>query len=243
MADNVFERRHFSYIFRFEGDTEFAFQFDNEVEVGTRVVVETAKGLEYGWVVLGRREVDEERVQGGLKPIQRLASEQDDRRYETNREKSRRAYEICVEKIREHDCIDEKHPFKTGQFMSINDAHVNKYGDYIDSNTYKVPDENLKGIIRAANKDIMNWTAENRELFLAVEDYDPAKDKSSYTLSISVDYSLSEETVSKLEAYNRYYMFKTSDQNMANYIEKHPEIMSDKNAIADDDPTWGGNEM
>lgn len=147
------------------------------------------------------------------------------------------------EKIREHDCIDEKHPFRTGQFMSVNDTHVNKYGDYIDSNTYKVPDENLKGIIRAANKDIMNWTAENRELFLAVEEYDPKKDKSSYTLSISVDYSLSEETVSKLEAYNRYYMFKTSDQNMTNYIEKHPGLMSDKNVIADDDPTWGGNEM
>jgi hypothetical protein len=140
-------------------------------------------------------------------------------------------------------CVGEKHPFKTGQFMSVNDTHVNKYGDYIDSNTYKVPDENLKGIIRAANKDIMNWTAENRELFLAIEEYDPEKDKSSYTLSISVDYSLSEETVSKLEAYNRYYMFKTSDQNMTNYIEKHPGLMSDKNVIADDDPTWGGSEM
>ena len=94
---------------------------DNEVEVGTRVVVETAKGLEYGWVVLGRREVDEERVQGGLKPIQRLASEQDDRRYETNREKSRRAYEICVEKIREHDLkmklISAEYAFDNNKIM------------------------------------------------------------------------------------------------------------------------------
>ena len=106
-----------------------------------------------------------------------------------------------------------------------------------------MPDENLKGIIRAANKDIMNWTAENRELFLAVEDYDPAKDKSSYTLSISVDYSLSEETVSKLEAYNRYYMFTTNDQNMTSYIKKHPEIMSGKNVIADDNPILGNSEM
>ena len=94
---------------------------DNEVEVGTRVVVETAKGLEYGWVVLGRREVDEERVQGGLKPIQRLASEQDDRRYETNREKSRRAYEICVEKIKEHDLkmklISAEYAFDNNKIM------------------------------------------------------------------------------------------------------------------------------
>ena len=89
--------------------------------MGTRGVVETAKGLEYGWVVLGRREVDEERVQGGLKPIQRLASEQDDRRYETNREKSRRAYEICVEKIREHDLkmklISAEYAFDNNKIM------------------------------------------------------------------------------------------------------------------------------
>ena len=147
------------------------------------------------------------------------------------------------QKIREHDCIDEKHPFKAGQYMSINDAHVNKNGDSIDSNIYKVPDEDLSGIIRAANKDIMNWTAENRGLFLVNEDYDPEKDKSSYTLSICVDYSLPAETATKLEAYNRYYMFTTNDQNMTNYIKKHPEIMSGKNVIADDDPILGNSEM
>lgn len=147
------------------------------------------------------------------------------------------------QKIREHDCIDEKYPFKAGQYMSINDAHVNKNGDSIDSNIYKVPDEDLSGIIRAANKDIMNWTAENRGLFLVNEDYDPEKDKSSYTLSICVDYSLPAETATKLEAYNRYYMFTTNDQNMTNYIKKHPEIMSGKNVIADDDPILGNSEM
>ncbi len=107
--------------FRRNGRIYYFDPIDNEVEVGTRVVVETAKGLEYGWVVLGRREVDEERVQGGLKPIQRLASEQDDRRYETNREKSRRAYEICVEKIREHDLkmklISAEYAFDNNKIM------------------------------------------------------------------------------------------------------------------------------
>ena len=76
---------------------------DNEVGIGTKVIVETAKGIEYGWVVQARREVDEERVQGGLKPIQRLATEQDRQRYEANKEKSRKAYDICVQKIKEHD--------------------------------------------------------------------------------------------------------------------------------------------
>ncbi len=89
--------------FRTNGRIYYFDPRDNAVEVGTKVIVETAKGLEYGWVVLGRREVDEEKVQGGLKPIQRLANESDDKRYETNKEKSRRAYEICVEKIKEHN--------------------------------------------------------------------------------------------------------------------------------------------
>ncbi|MBQ9871458.1 MAG: stage 0 sporulation protein [Eubacterium sp.] len=76
---------------------------DNEVQLGTKVIVETSRGIEYGWVVLDRREVDEEMIQGGLKPIQRLATEQDEQRFITNQEKSRRAYEICIQKIREHD--------------------------------------------------------------------------------------------------------------------------------------------
>ena len=143
------------------------------------------------------------------------------------------------EEIRKHDCIDTQHPLKAGQYMSITNARVDRDGDYVDSSTYKVPEEDINGLIRAANKDIMNWTAESRRLFQSGEEYDPAKDNSSYTLGITVDYSLSDEKVTKLEEYNRYYMFTTDDKNIMNYLLKHPEIMSGKNRIAEEDPILG----
>ena len=94
---------------------------DNEVQLGTKVIVETSRGIEYGWVVLDRREVDEEMIQGGLKPIQRLATEQDEQRFITNQEKSRRAYEICIQKIREHDLkmklISAEYAFDNNKIM------------------------------------------------------------------------------------------------------------------------------
>ena len=94
---------------------------DNEVQLGTKVIVETSRGIEYGWVVLDRREVDEEKIQGGLKPIQRLATEQDEQRFITNQEKSRRAYEICIQKIREHDLkmklISAEYAFDNNKIM------------------------------------------------------------------------------------------------------------------------------
>ena len=48
--------------FRTNGRIYYFDPLDNEVEVGTKVIVETSKGLEYGWVVLGRRQVEEEKV-------------------------------------------------------------------------------------------------------------------------------------------------------------------------------------
>ena len=73
-----------------------------EVEVGSFVIVETARGVEYGKVVLGRREVEEGKITASLKPIIRIATEDDTRRYEDNKKKSKRAFGICLEKIAKH---------------------------------------------------------------------------------------------------------------------------------------------
>ena len=73
-----------------------------EVEAGSFVIVETARGVEYGKVVLGRREVEEGKVTASLKPIIRIATEDDTRRYEDNKKKSKRAFGICLEKIAKH---------------------------------------------------------------------------------------------------------------------------------------------
>lgn len=75
-------------------------QFD--IQTGDHVIVETARGVEYGKVVLGRREVEDSKLTASLKPIIRIAGEDDAKRYEDNKAKSRRAFDICLEKIEKH---------------------------------------------------------------------------------------------------------------------------------------------
>ena len=50
-----------------------------EVEVGQNVIVETARGVEYGRVVLGNREIHDEKIIATLKPVIRIATPEDDR--------------------------------------------------------------------------------------------------------------------------------------------------------------------
>jgi len=74
-----------------------------EVEVGSHVIVETARGIEYGQVVLGRRQISEERIIHSLKQVIRIATDEDDQRERENKRKSREAYEVCMEKIKKHN--------------------------------------------------------------------------------------------------------------------------------------------
>ena len=73
------------------------------VEVGQHVIVETARGVEYGYVVLGEREVEDSAVVQPLKAIRRIATPEDDAREARNREKEKEAYKICIEKIKKHN--------------------------------------------------------------------------------------------------------------------------------------------
>ena len=73
-----------------------------EVETGTFVIVETARGVEYGKVVLGRRKVEDSKLTASLKPIIRVATADDTKKYEDNKKKSKRAFDICLEKIAKH---------------------------------------------------------------------------------------------------------------------------------------------
>ncbi len=86
--------------FRANGKIYYFDPLEFDTEVGSNVIVETARGVEYGKVVLGKRQVDEEKLSSSLKPIIRMATENDTKRYETNKEKSKRAFNICQEKIR-----------------------------------------------------------------------------------------------------------------------------------------------
>ena len=92
-----------------------------EIKAGDHVIVETARGVEYGNVVLAPRDVKEEKVVQPLKDVIRIANAQDDKKEETNRKKEREAYKICQKKIREHGLemklIDVEYTFDNNKIL------------------------------------------------------------------------------------------------------------------------------
>ena len=76
---------------------------DFEIEENMDVVVETARGLEYGTIVVGKKEIDEESLVSPLKPIIRIATEEDTKIYKENKEKAKETFDLCLEKIKEHN--------------------------------------------------------------------------------------------------------------------------------------------
>lgn len=76
---------------------------DFAIEKDMDVVVETARGLEYGTVVVGKKEIDEESLVSPLKPIIRIATEEDNKIYKENKEKAKETFELCLQKIKEHE--------------------------------------------------------------------------------------------------------------------------------------------
>ncbi len=88
--------------FRNTGKTYFFDPKEVKVEKDDHVIVETAKGIEYGLVVNGIQDVDDSKVVQPLRPVLRKATERDDEQVEGNRRKEKEAFRICQEKIREH---------------------------------------------------------------------------------------------------------------------------------------------
>lgn len=75
---------------------------DFEIQKNIDVVVETARGLEYGKIVVGPKEIEEEKLISPLKPIIRIATEEDKEIYQENKDKAKETFEICQQKIKEH---------------------------------------------------------------------------------------------------------------------------------------------
>lgn len=92
-----------------------------KIQTGDHVIVETARGLEYGYVVIGNKEVDDSKVVQPLKPVLRMATEQDTRQAEENKEKEKEAFKICLEKIRKHKLemklIDVEYTFDNNKVL------------------------------------------------------------------------------------------------------------------------------
>lgn len=73
-----------------------------EINAGDNVIVETARGVEYGHVAMAPRDVEDDRVVLPLKPVMRKATPEDDAADAANREKEKDAFKICLEKIAKH---------------------------------------------------------------------------------------------------------------------------------------------
>lgn len=92
-----------------------------DVKRGDHVIVETARGIEFGTVVLAPKEVEDDKVVQPLKPVLRLATEKDMEQEANNKKKEKEAYKICLEKIRKHNLemklIDAEYTFDNNKVL------------------------------------------------------------------------------------------------------------------------------
>ncbi len=92
-----------------------------EIKSGQHVIVETARGIEYGYVVLGTREVEDGKVVQPLKSVIRLATDEDKKKEEANKKKEKDAFKVCLEKIRKHNLemklIDVEYTFDNNKIL------------------------------------------------------------------------------------------------------------------------------
>ena len=89
--------------FRNAGKIYYFDPLDIDFSTGDHAIVETARGIEYGTVMIAPREVEDDKVVQPLKPVIRRATPQDDQTVIDNREKEKHAYKVCMEKIAKHE--------------------------------------------------------------------------------------------------------------------------------------------
>ena len=91
------------------------------IKKGQQVIVETARGIEFGHVVMGPKEVEEDQITQPLKSVIRLANNEDRKIEERNREKEKEAFQIFLEKIRKHKLemklIDAEYTFDNNKVL------------------------------------------------------------------------------------------------------------------------------
>lgn len=107
--------------FRSAGKIYFFDPVNFEIQTGQHVIVETARGVEYGAVVLGIRDVEDSKVIQPLKPVIRISTADDERIEKENKEKEKKAFGICLEKIKKHGLemklIDAEYTFDNNKVL------------------------------------------------------------------------------------------------------------------------------
>lgn len=104
-------------IYYFDPDNQYNQYIDKDIYV----IVETARGIEMGKVVLPNRKVDEEDIVAPLKKVIRIATEEDIEHHEENIRKEKEAIDICLQKIKEHNLemklIDVEYTFDNNKIL------------------------------------------------------------------------------------------------------------------------------
>ena len=107
--------------FRNAGKIYYFNPADLDITMGTHVIVETARGVEMGTVILAPKEVDDEKVIQPLKAVIRIATDADERTVKKNREKEKEAFKICLEKIAKHKLdmklVDAEYTFDNNKLL------------------------------------------------------------------------------------------------------------------------------
>ena len=107
--------------FRTAGKVYFFDPVDYDIKRGDNVIVETARGVEFGTVVGDPKEVEDDKVIQPLKPVLRIATAKDVEQEAANKEKEKEAFKICLEKIRKHELamklIDAEYTFDNNKVL------------------------------------------------------------------------------------------------------------------------------
>ncbi len=92
-----------------------------DIRKNDHVIVETARGIEYGTVVCDPREEEDDKIVQPLKAVLRVATQKDDEQEATNKQKEKEAFKICLEKIRKHNLqmklIDAEYTFDNNKVL------------------------------------------------------------------------------------------------------------------------------
>ena len=92
-----------------------------DIKRNDHVIVETARGIEYGTVVGDPREEEDDKVVQPLKAVLRVATPKDDEQEAANKQREKEAFKICLEKIRKHDLqmklIDAEYTFDNNKVL------------------------------------------------------------------------------------------------------------------------------
>lgn len=92
-----------------------------DIKRNDHVIVETARGIEYGTVVADPKEEEDDKVVQPLKSVLRVATPKDDEQEKANKQREKEAFKICLEKIRKHDLqmklIDAEYTFDNNKVL------------------------------------------------------------------------------------------------------------------------------